>query len=292
MFLNGLGRESDQVIYDDVNRAANGVSPQVREVKRFRPNTLARESRVAMHNDGNDFVLRSPRTVDVRSAQAVASLFRAPPGRGDRIHRLQMARIRNKMDADLFAGARDVSARRAHVIFHVARTQYAAWIDVFKTSDHLMRRLARRVDHYVQAAAVTHGHDGFERAMFARGVEDGVQERNQCGDTFEREALGAKIARLQNLFEKIGANQTLKDFVLIDLALRSFEPLSDPAAALPLLQMHEIGANRAAVDAAGFFSSLSGPRIHVRVLQTLKQAERQQGRPPIAPAAESVENPL
>src|SRR5260370_4757384 len=126
-----------------------------------------------------------------------------------------------------------------------------------------MRRLARRVDHYVQAAAVTHGHDGFERAMFRRGVEDGVQERDQCGDTFEREALGAKIARLQNLFEKIGTNQTLEDFVLIDLAWRSFEPLSDPAAALRLLQMHEIGANGAAVHAAGLLSSLSGPLIHV-----------------------------
>src|SRR5258708_26839609 len=292
MLLRVPGRKDGQVVHDDVNGAADGVGLEIREIQRFRPNALARESRVAMHNDGNDFVQSFPRTVDVRSAQAVASLFRAHPAHGDRIHRLQMARIRNEMDADLFAGARDVSARRAHVIFHVARTQYAAWIDVFKTSDHLMRRLARRVDHYVQAAAVTHAHCGFEPAMFARGLEHVVQERNQCDDTFEREALGATLARLQNLFEKIGANQTLKDFVLIDLAWRSFEPLSDPAAALRLLQMHEIGANRAAVDAAGFFSSLSGQRIQVRVLQRLKQAEGIEGRLQVAPAAESVENPL
>src|SRR6266478_4810216 len=73
-----------------------------------------------------------------------------------------MARIRNKMDADLFACARDVGARRAYVVFHVARTEDAAGIDVFKTSNHFMRRLACRMDHHVQTAAVTHGHDGFE----------------------------------------------------------------------------------------------------------------------------------
>src|SRR5260370_38939013 len=99
MLLNKLGRESDEVIHDDVNGAANGVSPQVGKVKRFRPNPLARESRVAMHNDGNDFVQSFPRTVDVRSAQTVARLLRAHPADGDWIDSFAMARLRTKMDA-------------------------------------------------------------------------------------------------------------------------------------------------------------------------------------------------
>src|SRR5260370_37734040 len=97
--------------------------------------------------------------VDVATAPSVAGLLRAHPAHGYRIDGFQMAWIRDKMDADLFAGAGDVGARRAHVVFHVARAQDAARIDVFKASDNFMRRLARRVDHYVQSAAVTHGHD-------------------------------------------------------------------------------------------------------------------------------------
>jgi len=136
-------------------------------------------------------------------------LLRAHPAYGDRIDSFEMAWIRNKMDANFFASARDVGACRAYVIFHVASAENAAGIDVFKTSDHFMRCLARRMDHYVQAATVTHGHDGFERAVPARSVQDGIKQRNQRGNAFEREALGAQITRLQDLLEEIGANQAL-----------------------------------------------------------------------------------
>ncbi len=162
------------------------------------------------------------------------------------------------MDADFLAAAGDVSAGSAHVVFHVARTQDAARIDVFKASDYFMGQLTRGVNHHVQSAAVAHGHDRGFRPLFARRVEDGVQERNQRGDSLQGKPLGAQVARLQNLFEQVGANQALEDFVLIDWTQRSFEALRDPAAALRLRQMHEIGANRVAVDAAGFLSSFAG----------------------------------
>src|SRR6266851_5267500 len=222
VLLRGLRGKADQVIHDDVNGAADGVSLQVREIQRFRPDALACERRIAVHHDGDDFIHRFWRTVGVGAAQTVASLLRAHPAHGDWIDSFQMARIRNKMDADLFACARDVGARRAYVVFHVARTEDAAGIDVFKTGHHFMWRLACRVDHHVQAAAVTHGHDGFERAMLARGVQNGIEQRNQRGNAFQGKSFGAQVARLQNLFEKIGANQTLEDFVLIDLACRRF----------------------------------------------------------------------
>jgi len=48
--------ETDQVVDDDVNRAADGVGLQIREIHRFRKNALARESRVAVHHDGDDLV--------------------------------------------------------------------------------------------------------------------------------------------------------------------------------------------------------------------------------------------
>src|SRR2546429_4288503 len=61
--------EADEVVHDDVDRAAHGVSPQVGEIERFRPDALAGESGVAMHHDGDDLVRSFPRTVKVGAAQ-------------------------------------------------------------------------------------------------------------------------------------------------------------------------------------------------------------------------------
>ena len=133
MFLSRPRRESDKVVHDDVNRAANSVGAQVRKVERFRPNALACKRRVAMHDDGYNFVQRFPRTINVRSAQAVTRLLRAGAANGNRIDGLQMAGIRNKVDADFLATGGDVRAGSADVVFHVARTQDAARIDVFKS---------------------------------------------------------------------------------------------------------------------------------------------------------------
>ena len=85
-----------------------------------------------------------------------------------------------------------------------------------------MRRFARGVNHHVQSPAVAHGHNRGFRAVLARGVENRVEKRNQGGNAFERETLGAQIACLQDLLEQIGANQPLEDFVLINWAQRSF----------------------------------------------------------------------
>src|ERR1700731_2442062 len=230
--------------------------------------------------------------VDVGTAQSVAGLLRAHPAHGYRIDGFQMAWIRNKMDADLFAGAGDVGARRAHVVFHVACAENAARIDVFKASNYFMWRLACRVDHHVQAPAVTHGHNGFDRAGLAGGVQEGIEQRNQRGDAFQRKTLGAKVASLQNLFEKVDANKTLEDFVPIDFADRRLEALRDPAPPFWLRQVHEIGTDRTTVNAAAFLGRFARPTIPVRLFQRFEKAQGIEGGFQIAPAAESIENSL
>src|SRR5216684_109499 len=192
MLLRGLGGKADQVVHDDVNGAADGIGLEVGEIQRFRPDALTGESRIAVHHDRDDFIQRFRRTVDVGSAQTVAGLLRTHPADGDRIDGFKMARIRNEVDADFLAAGGDVCAGSADVIFHVARAEDAARIDVLKASNHFMWRLTCRVDHYVQAAAVTHSHDGFKRAVLARGVQNGIQQRNQRGDAFQGESLGAE----------------------------------------------------------------------------------------------------
>ena len=44
------------------------------------------------------------------------------------------------------------------------------------------------------------------------GIEHGIEQRDERGVSFEREAFAAEIAALQDLFEEIGADQALKDF--------------------------------------------------------------------------------
>src|SRR5260370_29532617 len=143
MFLDRLGGEADEVVHDDVNGAANRVGAQVREVERFRPDALPGKSRVAVHDDRNDFVLRFPGMVEVSSAQAIARLLGAGPAHCDRIDSLKMARVRNEVDADFLASGSDVRAGSADVVFHVARAEDAAWIYVFKPADNFMGQLAR-----------------------------------------------------------------------------------------------------------------------------------------------------
>ncbi len=56
--------------------------------------------------------------------------------------------------------------------------------------------------------------------------------------------------------------------------------------------MHKIGADRAAVDVAGFFRDFAGQSLQFGILQRFQQAERIERRFQIAPAAESVEYAL
>src|SRR6266436_5509419 len=196
------------------------------------------------------------------------------------------------MNADLFAGGGDVRAGGSDVIFHVTRAQHAARVHVFKPGDHLVGRFARGMDHNVEAATVAHGHDGFEGAVFPDGVENGVEQGNERGHTFERKTLCAQIARLQNLLEKIGADQALENFLLIDLGLRSFDALSDPAAPLRLRQMHELSADRAAINAARFLASVTGQSLQIRLRGWPEKTEGIELGFVVAPAAKRVEDAL
>src|SRR5260370_11398582 len=177
------------------------------------------------------------------------------------------------MDGDLLASAREVSARCVDMVFHIGCGEDAARIDLFKTGNHFMRRLACRVTHYVQPAAVTHGHDRFDRAVLPRGVQDGIKQRNQRSHAFQGEPLGAEIARLKYLFEKVSANQTLEDLVLIDLAGRRFESLRDPSPPLPFRYVHEISADRTTVETASSVGGFARQPFKVRLLLRLKQAK-------------------
>src|SRR5579864_5481730 len=136
---------------------------------------------------------------------------------------------------------------------------------------------------------MAHGHDGFDRAVLAGGVQDGIEERDERGNAFERKTLGAQVPRLENLFEQVGADQALKNFFLVYLKRGTLEALSDPLAALGFRQVHELGADVAAVDAARLFGGFSGESREIRVLERREKAERVERGFVIAPATKGFE---
>ena len=87
------------------------------------------------------------------------------------------------------------------------------------------------------------------------GVENFVDERDQRGDTFEREALAAEIALLHDLLEDVGADEQFEDALLVsfcNLECVGFHLLVDPAAAFRGVDVVNLDADSAGIDGAGF----------------------------------------
>ncbi len=92
------------------------------------------------------------------------------------------------------------------MIFHVAGAEHAARINVLKSGNDFVWRLARGVNHDVQAAAMAHGHDGFDSPVLAHRVQNGIEEGDQGCHAFKGKSLRPQIAGLQHLLEEIGAD--------------------------------------------------------------------------------------
>ncbi len=67
----------------------------------------------------------------------------------------------------------------------------------------------------VQPAAMAHAHHQFDRALLSGRFEDFVHQRNERGHAFQRKALAAQIALLQDLLEKLGADQLIERASLV-----------------------------------------------------------------------------
>jgi len=127
--------------------------------------------------------------------------------------------------------------------------------------------------------------------VLARNVEYLIYERQQRSIAFERESLIAEIARLQRLFEKLGAHEQVEGAGLIGGAGFRFELLLDPATADRIGDMHEFGANAAAINAARFVCEfVVDLQIGMRLWR--QQAERIQLGLQISPLPEKIEDPL
>ena len=103
---------------------------------------------------------------------------------------------------------------------------------------------------------MAHAHDQLDGAFLRGAVEDLVDQRNQRGYTFQREALAAEVALLHDLLENIGANQKIEDALLVFLRRLGLHALEHPAAAFGGVEMVDFDSDGAGVDIAGLMGVL------------------------------------
>jgi len=95
-------------------------------------------------------------------------------------------------------------------------------IDVLKTSNQFMRRLACRRGPSRSGGRGDSWHNG-STAPCSPAVSKMDRQRNQRGDPFQGEPLVPNSAPAKPVPKRSAADQTLEDFVLIDFADRRFK---------------------------------------------------------------------
>ena len=177
------------------------------------------------------------------------------------------------------------------MILHVARAQNAARVHIFKAREHFVERAAGNVRHHVQPPAVAHGQNALGGPFCASSVENFIEQRNQRGNAFEGITLRANITRLQDLLEQVGADQPLENASAIDGGGVRFETLGNPTAARRVLEVHEVRADRPAINLSRLVGRFAGhDQLWMRL--GLQEAERIEIGLEISPAAKGIEDAL
>ena len=142
---------------------------------------------------------------------ADAGLPGARASDGDGVDGFQMAGVGDEVEMDGAAIGGVVLAGGADVVFDVAAAEDAARVDIFKFREDLGRQAADGVGHDVETPAVAHAEDGAGDSVGGAGVEHLIEKGDEDGEAFEREALGAEVAGLDDLLEEVGADELRED---------------------------------------------------------------------------------
>ena len=285
MFFGVTRGEAEEVVDDHVNGAADGVAGKVGVVHGLRENALSGECGVAVNEQGEIFFA---------AAFAGAVLLGASAADGDGIDGFEVAGVRDQVDVNFSAASGCVFAGRSHVILDVAGTENAARVDVFESGEDFLGRPPGYVSHDVEAAAVAHPHDEFDGAETRSGVENFVDQRDQRGYAFEREALAAEIPLLHDLLENVGADEQIEDARLVffcNLEIRRLHLLVNPAAPFGRVDVIDLDPDGAGIDSAGFAGVLAF-RFQFGRVAGMEKAERVEIALEVSPLAVDVKNAL
>ena len=148
----GRRGEAELVVDDQVDRAADAVALDHRQVERLGHDALAGEGGVAVDQDRQHRV--APGRID--------EVHLGPGQAGDdRVDGLEVRRVGGQLDLDGVAAPADELAGLAEVVLHVARALGGLGVDVaLELLEQLLVGLADDVHEHVEPAAVGHAHDG------------------------------------------------------------------------------------------------------------------------------------
>ena len=223
-----------------MDRTAGPIAPQLRKIKSLGNNPLAREGRVAMHDQAKNLL-----TIGV----AALRLLGPHPTDHHRVHHLQMRWISVQGKMHHLVVERSVG-RDAHVVLHVSRPG-----DVFrigrvaeKFRDNGAERLVEEIGEHVQPATMRHADDNFFQPKLAAALEDLFKRRDHRFTTIQAKPLGADVFRCQKLLETLSGGQTLQNGFLthggkIGLVLNLFDTALDPDFLSRVLHMHVFDAD-------------------------------------------------
>jgi hypothetical protein len=236
--------EADLVVHDDVNRPTRPVRVELRQRQRLGDDALTREGRVAVDLDRHDLAaVRVPPVV----------LLAAHDPLGDRVDRLEVARIR--AERQVYGAARaqwDVGGVAA-VILHVARSLRVEGHErhVEVGEDRAVGH-RQRVRHDVESSAVRHRDHHLFGAQGRAVLDDRVEQGDQRLGPFEREALLAQEAPVQELLEPLGGEHAMQNSrALLRVERRAVQVglhlLDQPVPSLLVPHLHELDRERPAV---------------------------------------------
>ena len=271
--------------------ASDGVAGECAEDKALGEDALAGEGRVAMYGDGQNAIAAGlVRAVGVARCLADAGLLRAGAAEGDGIDRLQVAGVGDQVQVDGCAVGSMELAGGPHVVFDVATAEHRTWVHIFEAREDVDRGASNDIGHYVEAAAMAHGYYRGGDTKRSAGGEDMGEERDKDSEPFQREALGAEVARLDGLLEEVRADEVREDAGLVGGRGRQLHLLLEPLARGRVRDVHELQADAAAVNGAGGGGDCrvgggSGEWLGREVL-----AERVERGLEVSPAAEYVED--
>ena len=176
--------------------------------RRFCQNALPGKGGVAVHQDGQDLGLAD---------RAKRSLLGARAAHRDRVYGFQVAGIRYQVNAtDLSVAPGLDIAGCADVVLHVATAQDAARIDIFELGKDVARddlpkvlTITFRRPRWLMASTA------FSAPKPAAGFSISSRNGISAVITFQREALGAEVAGLDDLLEDVGPDETFQNMLLV-----------------------------------------------------------------------------
>ena len=142
------------------------------------------------------------------------------------------------------------------MVFHVAITADHLGDEIFRELvENEFEGLAQEIGQNVEPAAVGHAHDDFFDTDRFAALQHGIENDEERLGALEGKAFLPDIPRVKEVFEGFGLVKLAQDGavqtgILPVMVAAVFDPLADPVAQARVLDVHELGADRIAVNGA------------------------------------------